>query len=166
MIFQVLFIKDLSFEHFILDDFTTNWIVQVVFLWIFFISNRFLVYILYFKNFLDRPQSIKIANWYNKFVLIISDLKFDVETKFLFLWSIAEIDLDMLEKKEPSMTLEKLKNHKFLFNLKMKAHMKIIFFHKCFKSCYGYFVWDFQSKLDLKKHRDTKITFCYTCINM
>ena len=40
------------------------------------------------------------------------------------------------------------------------------FYTQVFKTCYGYFVYYFQSKFALKKHRDTKVTFCYSCINM
>ena len=50
-------------------------------------------YVLCFKNFLDRPQPIKIRNSYDKFALIIPDLKSEVKTKFLFVRSIAKIDL-------------------------------------------------------------------------
>ena len=39
--------------------------------------------------------------------------------------------------------------------------MKIFFARMCFKSSYGYFL-----KIDLKKHRDTKVTFCYSCIDI
>ena len=38
------------------------------------------------------------------------------------------------------MTLQKLKNHNFLFYLKVKPHVKIFFARKCFKSCHRYFV--------------------------
>ena len=36
--------------------------------------------------------------------------------------------------------IAKTGKHKFLFYLKVKPLMKILFAHKCFKSCYRYFV--------------------------
>ena len=62
--------------------------------------------------------------------------------------------------------IAKIEKSQIFVYLKMKPLIKIFFACKCFKSCYGYFVLDFQSKFDLKKHRDTKITFCYSCINI
>ena len=52
-----------------------------------------LVYFIFLKNFSDRPQVIVIAKWSDKFVLIIPDLNFEFKRKFVFIWSMAEIDL-------------------------------------------------------------------------
>ena len=45
-----------------------------------------------------------------------------------------------VQKKVALRDIAKLKNHKFLFYLKVKSHMKTFFAHNCFKSCYGYLV--------------------------
>ena len=84
-------------------------------------------------------------NWLNWFCLVFLEegLLVILIDCMIFLspfLDVTRISKDMFKKMWPSVTLQKLKNHKFLFYLKMKPHMKIFFAHRCFKSCYGYFV--------------------------
>ena len=73
--------------------------------------------------------------------------------------------MDML-KKVALCDIANIEKSQIFVLFENEASYEDFFGHKCFMSYYGYLVQHFQSKFDLKKNRATKVTFCYSCINM